>query len=242
MMRRVLKSSFFCYLLAATLGCAKTTTDPQAILEKAIAAHGGEANLTKRRAGRAWGADTGPGLRLTWEEVFEVPGRWVKRTEGTMNERKFRQALLFTDGTLWRSVDGGAPEEASAASSDPHGQLFGQAAMLLRFRQPGVKLSPLAEVRIGGKAAVGFKADTERPGEFYFDKESGLLQKVVGEMTGPRSGKATVTLLYSDYREVDGVKLPHRLAMSINGEPMSETVVSGVELLGKVENGVFKLP
>ena len=240
-MRTALKSCCLYYLLATAPGCAKKTVDPQAVLEKAIAAHGGEANLTKRRKGRAWGVDTGPGTRLTWEEVFDAPGRWVKRTKGKLNGQEVRNSRLFNDGVLMMSVDGGDAKEIPAANADPQAGMFGLVAMLLRMRQPAVKLSPLAEVNIEGKAAVGFKFQGERTGEYFFDKETGLLRKLVGDMTG-RAGKAVVTLLYGDYREVDGVKLPHRLALSIDGEAMAETVVSGVELLGKIEPEVFNLP
>src|SRR3954454_20051025 len=107
-MRRALYSCCLCYLLTACGGCAKTTADPQAVLEKAIAAHGGEANLTKHRTGRTWGTDTGTDVRIDWEEYFDAPGRWVRRAEGTLNGRKIRYTRLFDEGALWLSDNGGA--------------------------------------------------------------------------------------------------------------------------------------
>lgn len=69
----------------------------------------------------------------------------------------------------------------------------------------------------------------------YYDQKSGLKVKSVAQQ-----GQMSVTTLYSDYRDVDGVKFPFKIKQSA-GPQSFDIVVSGVEVNKGIDDSVFEL-
>jgi predicted Zn-dependent peptidase len=72
----------------------------------------------------------------------------------------------------------------------------------------------------------------------YFDKESGLKIKSVSTATTPM-GEQQIVIEYSDYREVNGIKIPFAVKQNVGGMLM-DMKVDSVEINKGVDDSVFK--
>lgn len=72
------------------------------------------------------------------------------------------------------------------------------------------------EEKIGDRDTYVLAAGSEggSPDKMYFDAKSGLLVRVVGQRHTP-DGVAQTQIDFSDYRDVDGVKLPYSVQQSV---------------------------
>ena len=74
------------------------------------------------------------------------------------------------------------------------------------------------------------------PMTYYFDKTSGLLLKTEAEVEG-----FDVEVTLSDYKETDGVKLPHKV-LTEGGEYNLEMIIESVEYNAEIPADRFDLP
>ena len=100
------------------------------------------------------------------------------------------------------------------------------------------------EVEVDGKPAAGVlvKAAGQRDVTLYFDKESGLLVKAAFKANIPMQGETDQEVLFSDYQEQNGLKLPRKVVVLQGGRKIVETKVVKVELLDKVDDKEFAKP
>jgi hypothetical protein len=106
-------------------------------------------------------------------------------------------------------------------------------------------VSALPEAKVGDRPAVGVlvQAKGHRDVKLYFDKESGLLVKREQSVLDPMSGKQVVQeVTFADYKEKDGVKVAHTLAMSRAGQKLIEAKVTEFEFLDKPDPKLFTKP
>jgi len=108
--------------------------------------------------------------------------------------------------------------------------------------------SAYTELRVRGKEMVGERPafvlegreNTGGPRVMYFDAESGLMVRVTVDRDSP-DGRVTVENYLDDYREVDGVKLPHLLTQVQPGLHLL-TRITEVKSNALVEDSVFAKP
>lgn len=180
--------------------------DVDAVLQKYIQALGGKELLESVSTMKV--ATSGKGYNLDDENRFEFTNtllvsrpRWV-----SIGDR----ARFGFDGTdRWNQFGGQEPSihteiRYHAIESDP----VSYPLHLLSF--PG-KLTVAGRTKLADNSAVKVLAEPERPEpldrirqtpkEFYFDSETGLLLRIVFEAK---------TVDFSDYRDVEGIKIPFR--------------------------------
>jgi len=73
----------------------------------------------------------------------------------------------------------------------------------------------------------------------YFAQDSGLLLKEVNSMESPQ-GVITQTKSYGNYKEVNGVKFPYLVEISM-GPQQIKTEVQNIEVNKGINDDVFKL-
>jgi hypothetical protein len=73
----------------------------------------------------------------------------------------------------------------------------------------------------------------------YFDASSNLKVQTVKTMDTPQ-GKATQTISYYDYKEVNGVKLPHTVVQSFGPQNLKAEVTS-LEVNVPLDDALFKV-
>jgi hypothetical protein len=85
-------------------------------------------------------------------------------------------------------------------------------------------------------------------GDYYFDKETGLLLEEDSVWERDDGRKYDRRTLYSDYREFDGLKMPYRRTTYVKGEGFEEfallgdVVLTELKLVETIPDDVFVLP
>jgi hypothetical protein len=250
-MRSILSlASVLCLVLAVPVR-ADEQADVQKVIDKAIKAHGGAENLDKYKAvalkfkGKFYG--TGEGIDITAESKSQEPDKF--RTDITVEiaGSKFELTQALSGDKGWKSGNGEVTdlnnEELIEAKEEIHA---GQVGKLTPLKKKEYKLSLLGEKKVGDHAAIGIKVAHEgrRDISLYFDKESGLLvsseRRVKDFMAGGQ--EVTQETRYEDYKAVDGIQQPHKIAVSRDGKRYVEAEVTEVKHLDEVDASAFAKP
>jgi ribosomal protein L20A (L18A) len=218
--------------------------EPKDIIEKAIKATGGEEKLAKYKA-QTWSAKgkyygMGEGQDYTAEYAMQHPDKF-----------KFTVTGIFTivyDGSKgWRKMGEETSEMTPEQLTEQKEQMYaGYIATLLPLREKTYTLTPLGEVKVGNRAAVGVKVSSKghRDVNLYFDKESNLLTKSETTVKDEQQNGKEVNQeeLYSDHQDVEGVKIPMKMTITRDGKKFVEAENSNVKLLEKLDDNTFTKP
>ena len=202
-------------LLAATNAAAQTADE---VVQRFIAATGGRAAYAKLRSRSASGTITlsTPAGDMTGsiEMVNEAPNKSrtlikVDLTALGAGQLVLDQRFDGVDGYVLDSLQGNRPMDGDQLETMRHGAF---PHPLLNYKELG------ATVRLTGKEKVGdrdayvivLEPPSGPPTRFSIDAENYLLLEVVVKLDVPQLGREVEqTSTLHDYRDVDGVKLPH---------------------------------
>jgi hypothetical protein len=111
------------------------------------------------------------------------------------------------------------------------------------LKDKAATLSPLGEVNIDGKAAVGIKVGgkDQKDINVFLDKTTGLPLKA--EFAFTKGGQdETVHVMLSEYKEFNGAKHFTKVELKQNGKPILEAEMSEFKWLDQIEASVFDKP
>jgi hypothetical protein len=77
--------------------------------------------------------------------------------------------------------------------------------------------------------------------KWYVDPQNGRILRIVAERRGEQ-GSLTQSVDLSDWRDVQGIKLPFKRTISLNGEPSGSAEVQQVQLNPPVDPKLFEKP
>ena len=251
-MRRVwVLSSVFCLL--ALGGRAAAQDEARAVIEKAIQASGGPAQLAKLKAVRATskGEIESMGLNGTYTaDSLNQKGQMKFAMELEISGQKVAVTQIWNKDKGWIQVNAGGTmmtidikdELAEAMKEAVHHQGIERLTPLLEDK--AYTLSFLGEVKVRGKSALGVKVSSKDHKEvnLYFDKESGLLAKRDGTGLGPDQKEANQEIFYSEYKEFDGLKQPTKLEVHSDGKKFMTSEVSEYKFVDKFDDSEFDKP
>jgi zinc protease len=210
--------------------------EPKAIIDRAIAAKGGLKKLQEIRTVRAEATTTvaGPGGQVPMPTTtsVEYPGRFrmdVETPSGTLTQ-------VFADGTYWIKDARGVGEPdppvrdaiRDALKRDTIPMLLRAAAGSLVVR--GADADPPFD-------AVIVSGDELAPVTLFVNRDSGLIERV--KYDGP---DGTVTEEYSDYRIVEGVKVPFHTVVKRPGAGTIERDIRRIHFNVSLPPGLFSRP
>ncbi len=185
------------------------------ILAKYVAALGGETAIRKVTSRVAMGSVIAGGSQTPIEILTKAPNRRVSITHSSASD-----SFTAFDGSSGWMGNTGRPARAMSASESGASSLDAEFYLSLRVAElyatlrrgrPEAINGVECEVLIGSNPAT---ANTNRPPvRMYFDKNSGLLLRIVRYAETPLGRNAT-QIDYSDYREQDGVKMPFRWTLA----------------------------
>lgn len=236
-------------LLAPALGSDDAA---RGVVEKAIKAQGGADKVAKLRVMRIKAEGTMnlvPGqaaIPFVIEDWWQMPDQYKTTSRFELGGKKVSQTQALDGETGWMQSDGVTIDVPKEAVAEMREQKYAEDLDRLGFlKDKGIDLTALGESKVGDRAGVGVlvKSKGHRDVKLWFDKESGLLVKREQRVLDSGSGKEVPQeVVFSDYRETDGVKHYRALAAYRVGKKVIEAKVVEVEFFDKLDKKVFAKP
>jgi hypothetical protein len=192
----------------APTGGATATVDD--ITAKYVTALGGADAIRKVTSRAMKGTITAGGNQMPIELWTKAPNKRI-----SINHMNNGDSITAFDGTIgWLGTTGRPAREMSAAEAGAAG-LDAEFYLALRLKELFPQLRRGRPETLEGKECeVVNGSGPGRPAmRLYFDKESGLLVRMVRYADTP-VGRNPTQIDYADYRSVDGVKTPFRWTLA----------------------------
>ena len=240
-------------ILAALTVCRAGIAYPQTaddIVEKHLAAMGGRAALEKITSrvttGTISASTPGGDLSGTVEVYNKAPNK--SRTLTKIDASQFGIGQVVQDqrfnGTSGYAIDTlngnreitGDQLEVARANTFP--------SPLLKYKDAAITLELLGREKVGDRDAyvLRFTPKTGPSARMFIDAETYLLAKTVVTVNVPQvGGDVEQTILVSDYRDVDGVKVAYQIR-SVNQFQTISVTATKVEQNTSVDDGMFSKP
>jgi hypothetical protein len=219
--------------------------EAKALLDKAIAAHGGEKNLSAMQAGfiKAKGRlNLRDGLQFTQQTYYQLPDR-LKEIQEFVGQKSVFTSVVNGDNA-WITVNGQAQTlDKNIISELKEATYLLQVNRLIPLKEKNFQLSLLRQDSVNGHLADGIKVTSEghKDVHLYFDKESHLLVKLQRQALDVNSGKEVKEeRFFSDFRPINGIQEPQKVAISRNGQKFVEAEVIEAKILERLDPGIFE--
>jgi hypothetical protein len=240
-MRKSLLSLLLSFVFIPALVSSAVAQTPDDVVEKHLAAMGGRDALTKITSRRSVGTISlsTPNGDLTGpiEIDNKAPNKVRVAIEldlsamGVADKMSIEQKFDGTNGVVLNSVQGDT-EMSGSQLENLRNNMFPSA--LLAVKAAGTKLELLPKEQVNGTEAIVLRV-TPKVGptvKIYLDASTYLIVRTVVTVNSPQMGgdiEQTSTL--SDYRTVDGVKVPFQI---VNSTPLQ----TGTLKFTKIEHNV----
>jgi hypothetical protein len=241
-MKRILFFGMGVLLFAPAVQAISSVQAPtaDAVIEKYLAAMGGRDALSKLTSRRAAGTVVftvqGNDLNGTYEVSTKAPNKvrvLIKldlTPMGMADPMTIDQRFDGANAITMNSVQGNTPITGNQLE---HMKNNAFPSPLLNYKTNGMKFEVLPKEQVAGRDATVVVA-TPKTGpsmKLYFDPESGLLVRSVVRLNSPEQGEIEQVSEPTDYRVVDGVKVPFKIVNTSPGQTVTITIA-------KIENNV----
>jgi hypothetical protein len=238
----------------AVLGVPSRTSDDAArgVVEKAVKAQGGADRVAKLRVMRIKAEGTmdlapgQPAIPFVIEDWWQMPDQYKTTSSFELGGKKVSQTQALVGETGWIQSDGVTVDMPKEAVAEMREQKYAEDLDRLNFlNDKGIDLTALGESKVVSRAAIGVlvKSNGHRDVKLWFDKENGLLVKREHRVIDGAAGKeVTQEVVFSDYRETDGVKHYRALTAYRDGKKVIEAKVGELEFFDKLDQKVFAKP
>jgi hypothetical protein len=235
-----------CTLLFLDLAGTASAEDARVILDRAIQAHGGAAQLERTKKGHLKGkletrkSDSSREDKI--EEWFDLPARIKRIVDTETNGTLAHVEYLFIGKEGWKR-EGTRPVQYYPIPQwllAEQQQWYAVLAVLLLVRGKDAELTSLPEETKDGRTLAGIHAvHSQRPVDLYFDKSTGLLQRLKVITLNDQDGEEEIDeILYDDYRDIQGINYPMRV--NVAARNYSSTIrLSSIEFFDKLDDSVF---
>ena len=232
--------------LAVAPSAAQAPDSAEAVVKKAIDAHGGADVLKKFQAGESKfkGEMTvfGMDLEFTAKLVYQLPDKFRMEIDTEAGGQKLA-IVQVVNGEKVKSTLNGMPTPVEDAEKKE----LRQAAMLQEVSQ----LTPLLE---GKKYTLKLEKPTDDANvvlvtakdlndtRLSFDKKTGLLVKTQRKGLAPGMGESREVeeeTVMSDFKKVDGMVLPMTLVVNHDGKKFMSMTVTEAKLMEKADPKAF---
>jgi len=228
-------------LLAPPLACAASAQTAEDVVQKYLTALGGRPALEKLTSRKSTGTvklSTNPGGDLTGSVEVTVKAPNKSRAVMTLDlsgvgggSLTIEQRFDGTTGVTLNSMQGQSAITGNQLDN-MRNSIF--PSPLLKYQENGWKIELRPTEKVDGKDAVVLLAapKTGSPVKMFFEPDTGLLVRSVATLNSPElGGNIEQTTMFSDYRTVDGVKVPFKV---VNANTLQTLTIT----LTKVEHNV----
>jgi outer membrane lipoprotein-sorting protein len=181
-----------------------------------------------------------------------IQGMEAKQTVYAKRPNLLRQELDMNGQLVVMAFDGRTPWMINpmlgaagpiAMSGSPAEMIRDQSSFdgpLIDYRERGYTLEVAGVETVGGRKAHHLKL-TDRNKQVqhvYLDAETGLEAKLVSQNEIGQTFEQEM----SDYRDVEGIKIPFSIRTLANGIQQGQIVVDKVEFNVKIDDAIFRMP
>jgi hypothetical protein len=240
-------------LLVAAAWCgADDRSEARAIVERAIRAHGGEEKLTRFLTTTGKGKMTlyepsgKPAEQVTWHGSFQPPERLYFVTEGKAEGKPYRSILAVDGKEGWMRFNDETRDMTKQQVNQQRNTLYLEwISRLVPLKEPDFTLTPLGEAQVNGRPALGVRV-ARKPYlnvSLFFDRQTDLLLKASIRLRDEINKKdVDMELLFSGYRDADGVKYASKTMAKWDGKTLYETEVQELKAVDRLDDKLFVKP
>lgn len=223
--------------------------EARAIVDKAIQAMGGEAELGKWKAftSKIKGDIHTQGLKIAFTGELATQGADQEKITLELNVegQRFEIVEVLNRTRGWVKIAGETTEmdqeKLAESLEEAHADWV---ASLVPLKAKSFTLATVGEVQVEGKPAVGIRVSHagRRDVNLFFDKATHMLVKTEARVKDEESGKEmTEETVMSGYDGKD-VQTALKLTVKRDGELYVEAELSDVRLVEKLDDSVFAMP
>jgi outer membrane lipoprotein-sorting protein len=222
-------------LVIAAAAHAQTVDE---IIAKNIQGKGGAEKLRSVQSLKLSGRLSGRGM----EAPFTI---WSKRPNMARQETQMQGQTMvraFDGTTAWMMIGTDAQEVAGPQATSTREQAEFDSP-LLDYKTKGSTIELVGSETLGTAKVYHLKLTTKggQVQHYMLDADTGLERQT--SVTLDQGGQpVTVVSDLSDYRDVDGIKVPFTVKQTVNGTPVSQLTVEKVEFNAPIDDAIFKMP
>jgi len=221
--------------------------DVKTILDKAVAAIGGEEKLAKIKAVSWKGKGTftfmGNDAPVIIQGTIQGLDHYRQELEGERDGNTFKGVTVLNVDKGYREFGGNRRDfEADGVANTKRTVYLSLIPItVLPLRDKQFKAETIANEKIGDKPAAGLKVTGSDGKEFkiYFDKETGLPVRTVAKVAGFMGGEFTQETTFSEFKEMGGIKKATKLVAKRDGEKFQELTITEFKVLETVDPKTF---
>lgn len=224
------------------LGAPSLAQTADELVARNLDARGGAEKLRAVQAMKLTGTLTAGGMTFPVTILAARPNltRQETRVEGQTVIQAFDGERAWVVNPMAGSAEPqeipGPPAQRTKMQGDFDGPL-------VDYRQKGHRIELVGPDTVQGVAAMQLRL-TRKDGvvqQIWLDATTGLEVKSAAEIV---QGGQTIRIetLPSDYRTVNGLKVPFVIQTIVNGQPQSSIKLEAVDLAPKVDPSVFRMP
>jgi hypothetical protein len=239
-------------ILAATAGLVRAQDDElKAVLKKAIAAHGGEKNLTKFGGAISKFKGTielnGKARDIAGEITLLKPDKMKNAMTLDYDGQQVPVVIVYNGKKMWKSIDNRTVEvkdEKELAQMRESLQADDPGSFRDYLKAP-YELAAVGEVKIMDQPAIGIRVSKkgQRDVSYFFDKKTHLLVKTEMRAYDPDAGQEfTQEKFFVRYRDTDGLKSPARFVIHKDGKAFLDLEVTESKGYQKLDDSNFAMP
>lgn len=249
LMRRFFQTVLTMGAMFAFAGIARADS-PEAIVDKAIQAIGGEAKLSTVKA-FTWKSKgkiniQGNESDLSSEATLDGLDHFHQVFNFNIGGQKIKGVVVVNGNKGWRLFGdmGGELDKDALANAKRSIYLDAVSTNPLLLKEKGFKLEACPDEKADGKPAACIKVVGPDGKDFklLFNKETGLPVKEIAKIIGFQGDELTQERTFSSYKEFDGLKVATKIEVKHDGEKFLEADASGFKVLSKVDPKLFAEP
>lgn len=242
MLRYSRRAAFVLIVLSAAAVAGAQTVDE--IVAKNLQAKGGAEKWKSVNSVKMTGRITLQGTELPLTVYAKRPN--LNRQEIMLQDKRVVQAFDGTSAWVINPMMGG--EEARelpkpAAETMRHSADFDGA--LIDYKQKGHTVELVGREKMDGKEVYHLKV-TMKGGDvqqhYYIDAASGIELKTSTDVDLGTGQKQPLVTEMSDYKQVDGIMIPHTVKQLLDGKPVVQMTIEKVEFNAPIDDGLFRMP
>jgi len=232
--------------------CAGEETSPRAIIDKAVKAHGGEANLKKFPAYtmKGKGLFYGMGEGIPYTGTWAIQGIYQQNVliEVKVADMTFKFQNVVNGDKGWiRLNDDKTAEMAKDELGEEREKMFARwVSSLAYLSDKAFDLALIGPAKVLDRPAVGVRVSRKghRDVALYFDVKSGLLVKSETQVKDIMAGgeEYTQTIIFEQYKEIGGTLRATKVLIQKDGKRFVEAEMTEILPVEALDKSVFEKP